>query len=109
MPSMIKIGDTEFDNEVIDSDRLTLVDFGAEWCGPCKKLHPVMENIATEYGDKIKVCEVDIGVSPQTGLRFGITSVPQLLFFRDGIVKESVIGLLPKSKIEEKIDQYLSE
>jgi len=101
------VGDAEFEAEVIGSDRLTLVDFGAEWCGPCKKLHPIMSKLAEEYDGRIKVVEVDVGVSPQTAMKFGITSVPQLLFFKDGIVRESVIGVLPKSKIEEKIDQYL--
>ena len=105
---MTKIGDSQFDAEVVQSDRLTLVDFGATWCGPCKKLHPIMIELATEYGEKIKVVEVDVGDSPQTAMKFGITGVPQLLFFSNGKVKETVVGLLPKSKIEEKIERYLA-
>ncbi len=108
MSSMNKVGDAEFEAEVVGSDRLTLVDFGAEWCGPCKKLHPIMNQLADEYDGRIKVVEVDVGVSPQTAMKFGVTSVPQLMFFKDGIVRESVIGVLPKSKIEDKIDQYLA-
>ena len=104
---MNKVTDAEFDAEVLGSDRLTLVDFGAEWCAPCKKLHPIMDQLADEYNGKIKVVEVDVGVSPLTAMKFGVTSVPQLLFFKDGIVKETVVGILPKSKIEEKIDDYL--
>jgi len=104
---MHKVTDAEFDAEVLSSDRLTLVDFGAEWCGPCKKLHPVMNQLADEYNGKIKVVEVDVGISPQIAMKFGVTSVPQLLFFRNGIVKETVVGVLPKSKIEEKIERYL--
>ena len=104
---MNKVTDAEFDAEVLSSDRLTLVDFGAEWCAPCKKLHPIMDQLADEYNGKIKVVEVDVGVSPLTAMKFGVTSVPQLLFFKDGIVKETVVGILPKSKIEEKIDDYL--
>jgi len=108
MSGMTKIGDAQFDAEVVKSDRLTLVDFGATWCGPCKKLHPIMEELAEDFGDKIKVFEVDVGDSPQTAMKFGVTGVPQLLFFRDGKVKETVVGLLPKSKIEEKIERYLA-
>ena len=104
---MNKVTDAEFDTEVLGSELLTLVDFGAEWCGPCKKLHPIMDELAGEYDGKIKVVEVDVGVSPQTAMKFGVTSVPQLLFFKDGIVRETVVGVLPKSKIEEKIDEYL--
>ncbi len=107
MAGMIKIGDDQFDERVINSDRLTVVDFGAEWCGPCKKLHPVMEELGEEFGDSINVYKVDVGESPQTAMKFAVTSVPQLLFFKDGAVKETVVGLLPKSKIIEKIEQYL--
>ena len=109
MSKMNKVGDAEFEHEIIKSDRLTLVDFGAEWCGPCKKLHPIMDALAGEYENKIKVCEVDVAVSPETAMKFGITSVPQLLFFKDGVIKEAIVGLLPKSKIEEKIEQYLND
>lgn len=107
MSSMTKVGDDRFDEMVVKSDRLTLVDFGATWCGPCKKLHPIMVELGQDYGDKIKVYEVDVEESPQTAIKYGITGVPQLLFFQDGKVRETVVGLLPKSKIEEKIDRYL--
>ena len=107
MTGMTKIGDDRFESEVVKSDRLTLVDFGATWCGPCKKLHPIMKELAAEFDGKIKIFEMDVGDSPATAMKFGITSVPQLLFFQDGKVKETIVGLLPKSKIEEKIERYL--
>ncbi len=107
MSGVIKVDDRGFEDEVVHSDRLTVVDFGAEWCGPCKKLHPIMADLAVDYDGRVKIVEVDVGVSPQVAMKFGITSVPQLLFFRDGIVKETVVGLIPRSKLEEKIDQYL--
>jgi thioredoxin 1 len=107
MAAMARIGDAEFDREVMRSDKLTLVDFGAEWCGPCKKLHPIMNELAGEYGDKLKVVEVDVGMSPQVAMKFGVTSVPQLMFVNNGVVRETVVGLLPKSKIQDKIDRYL--
>lgn len=107
MSLKIKVDDAEFSAEVIASDRLTLVDFGADWCRPCKKLHPIMDELAEEFSGKIKVCEVDVSQSPQIAMKFGVTSVPQLLFFKDGVVKDTIIGLLPKSEIEDKIDRYL--
>jgi len=108
MAGMTKIGDDRFESEVVGGDKLTLVDFGATWCGPCKKLHPVMDELAAEYAERIRVFEVDVGESPQTAMKFGVTSVPQLLFFQGGKVKETVVGLLPKSKIEEKIERHLN-
>ena len=107
MSVMPKVGDMEFDNVVLHSDRLTLVDFGAEWCGPCKKLHPIMEQLAGEYGEKIRVVEVDIESSPNVAVKYGVTSIPQLMFVQDGVVRETVVGLLPKSKIMDKIENYL--
>ncbi len=107
MPGMVKVGDGDFDAVVLASDRLTLVDFGAEWCGPCKKLHPMMEELAVAFGDRIKVVEVDVGESPHVAMKYGILSVPQLLFFKDGKVLETVVGLLPKSRIEAKIEEHL--
>lgn len=104
---MQKINDSHFETEVINSDKLTIVDFGATWCGPCKKLHPIMDELASEFGEKIKVVEVDVGEAPQTAVKFGVTSLPQLLFFKGGKVMETVIGLNPKSKIHKKIEQYL--
>ncbi len=105
---MIKIGDDRFDHDVVKSAGLTLVDFGATWCGPCKKLHPILKELAHAYRGKIRVFEVDVEESPKTAIKYGITGVPQLLFFKDGMVKETVVGLLPRSKIEEKIERYLA-
>jgi len=108
MGELVKIGDLKFEVEVIKSNRLTVVDFGATWCGPCKKLHPIMAELANEYKDKINVFEVDVGEASETAMKYGVISVPQLLFFKEGMVKETVVGLLPKSKIEEKIEKHLS-
>ncbi len=101
------VRDNEFEQEVEQSDKLTIVDFGATWCGPCKKLHKIIEEIGNEQGDKIKIVEVEVGDSPNVAVKYAVSSVPQLLFFKDGIVKETVVGVLSKTKIEEKIEQYL--
>ena len=107
MSHLVKISDDKFDAEVVHANQLTLVDFGAEWCGPCKKLHPIMAELAGEYEGKIKVYEVDVAEAPDTACRYGVTNIPQLLFFKDGKVKETVVGLISKSKIEEKIEKHL--
>ncbi len=109
MSTVLKIGDEQFAEEVLKSNTLTIVDFGATWCGPCQKLHPIMAELANEYNDKVKIVEVDVDKATNTAIQFGITSVPQLLFFKNGIVKETVVGLLSKSKIEEKIDRLLKD
>jgi len=107
MSGMIKVQDQQFEAEVKQSTILTLVDFGAEWCGPCKKLHPVLDELSREYEGRLKVVEVDVGESPQVATEYRVTSVPRLLFFKEGVVRETVVGLLPKSKIVEKIEHYL--
>jgi thioredoxin 1 len=105
---MHKVHDQSFGSEVIQADRLTIVDFSAEWCGPCKKLTPILQDISTEYGEQIKIVEVDVGEAPATAMKYGVTSIPQLLFFRDGIVKDSLIGLNPRAKIKDKINKHLA-
>ncbi len=104
---MHKVQDNSFEPEVLQSDRLTVVDFGAEWCGPCKKLTPILEEIGIEYGEQLKIVEVDVGEAPETAMKYGVTSIPQLLFFKDGIVKATMVGLNPPGKIKQNIEKYL--
>lgn len=107
MSGLKKIQDDQFEGEVLKSDRLTLVDFGATWCGPCKALHPILEDLQRDFDGRVKVVEIDVGNSPQTAMKYGITSVPQLLFFKEGAVRETVVGLLAKAKIQRKIEDHL--
>lgn len=107
MAEVPKIGDDQFESEVIHYDRLAVVDFGAEWCGPCKKLHPIMAELVDEMGDQVKIVEVDVGVSPQTAQQHAVISVPQVLFFKNGSVVERIVGVLPKPKLKEKIEHHL--
>jgi len=107
MSDVQKITDGQFEAEVINSDRLAVVDFGATWCGPCKKLHPIMAELAEEYKDQAKILEVDVGESPKIAQDHAVISVPQVLFFKEGKLLDRVVGLLPKPKLKEKIDQYL--
>lgn len=107
MPQVSKIGDDQFEIEVLGSDRLTVVDFGAEWCSPCKKLHPIMAELAEEMGQQVKIVEVDVAHSPQIAQKHAVISVPQILLFKDGKMVERIIGILPKPKLKEKIESYL--
>ncbi len=107
MSQIQKITDSQFETEVINSDRLVVLDFGAAWCGPCKKLHPIMAELSEEYMDQAKILEVDVGESPQIAQNHAVISVPQVLFFKGGKLLDRVVGLLPKPKLKEKIDQYL--
>ncbi len=109
MSSVPKINDTQFAAEVLKSEQLAVVDFGATWCGPCKKLHPILDELAGEYQGRVRIFEVDVGDSPQTAESHAVISVPQVLFFKHGEVVERIVGLLPKVKIREKIEQHLKE
>ncbi|MCX6639288.1 MAG: thioredoxin [bacterium] len=105
--SVTQINDSQFEKEVIQSDRLSVIDFGAEWCGPCKKLHPIMDELAAELGSSVNIFYIDVGVSPQVAQTYAVISVPQVLFFKGGQVVDRVVGLLPKPKLKEKIEQHL--
>jgi thioredoxin 1 len=106
---MEKVTDATFDQEVLQADGLVVVDFGATWCGPCKKLDPMLEELSTEYeGQGVKVRKVDVGESPQTAQRYRVLSVPRVLFFRGGEVREQITGLVPKDKLKEHFDANLA-
>lgn len=105
MGNTVKVNKSSFESEVLDQKTLTIVKFGAEWCGPCKKLDPIIDEIANENGD-IKVTYVDIDSDGALAAEYGILSVPSTLFFKDGKVMSSIIGLVPKAKIQSAIDQY---
>jgi thioredoxin 1 len=103
MSQVTKIAESQFETEVINSDRLVVIDFGATWCGPCKKLHPIMDELAAELGDSVKIGYVDVGENPAIAQSYAVISVPQVLFFHGGKVVDRIVGLVPKPKIKEKI------
>ncbi|MDD3044057.1 MAG: thioredoxin family protein [Candidatus Delongbacteria bacterium] len=105
MSNALKVTQSTFEQEVLSQEKLTIVKFGAEWCGPCKKLDPIIDEIAAENSD-IKVTYVDIDSDGALAAQYGILSVPSTLFFKQGKVMSSIIGLIPKAKIQSAIDQY---
>ena len=104
---IVKLTDADFDAQV-KAQPLILVDFWAEWCGPCRMIAPVLEELASEYGDRLAVGKLNVDENRQTASRFGIRSIPTLLFFRDGARVDQVIGAHPKATLKAKIDQLLN-
>jgi thioredoxin 1 len=103
----VEITDDNFEVEVIKSDKPVLIDFWAVWCGPCKLIAPIVEELAGEYDGKVKIGKLDVDSNQQTSIKFGVRSIPTLLLFKGGNLKETIIGAVPKSKIVEKLNAAL--
>ncbi len=101
--SVLDITDDNFEKEVIQSEKPVLVDFWAPWCGPCKAISPAVAELAEEFGDKIKFAKCNVDNSPMVPGKYGIQSIPTLLFIKDGNVENQIVGLVPKTKIEEMV------
>ena len=106
MKQTVEINETNFEKEVLQSNQPVLVDFWAEWCGPCKMLAPVLEEIATEQMGRVKVAKVDVDANPVLAARFGIQSIPTLLYFADGEVKDKIVGAVGKRAILSKLEKF---
>jgi thioredoxin 1 len=104
----IELTDANFDQEVLKSDLPVLADFWAEWCGPCKMIAPVVDEIAGEYDGKLKIGKVDVDTQQAVAMKYGIRSIPTLLLFKDGKVVEQIIGAAPKKMLVEKISKHLN-
>jgi thioredoxin 1 len=103
----ITITDDNFEVEVEKSDKPVLVDFWATWCGPCRMIAPIVEELAVEYEGKAKIGKVDVDENQQTAIKFGVRSIPTLLIFKDGKLKDTIIGAVPKSQIVTKLNSAL--
>jgi len=99
--------DAEWETDVLNSDKPVLVDYWAEWCGPCKMIAPILDEIATEYGDKLKVCKIDIDANQETPPKYGIRGIPTLMLFKNGDVAATKIGAVSKSALAAFIDSNL--
>jgi thioredoxin 1 len=101
------VDDSNFGNEIEGSDGLAMVDFWAAWCGPCRMVAPVVEQLAAEYAGQLKVGKLDVDANQQTAMRFNIRSIPSILFFKDGKHVDTVVGAVPKPMLERKIQEHL--
>ncbi len=104
---LIEITDSNFQREVLDSDKPVLLDFWAVWCGPCKHIAPVVEEIAKDYAGKLKVGKVDVDTNPEISMKFGVRSIPTLMVFKGGKVVEQVIGAVHKRNLLEKVTPHI--
>ena len=100
----IKVTDSSFETKVIESDRPVLVDFWAEWCGPCIQIAPALEELASEYSEKLTVAKVNIDENPETPTRYGVRGIPTLILFKNGEIAATKVGAKSKSKVAEWID-----
>lgn len=103
-----QVSDDSFEKDVIQSKDTVLVDFWAEWCGPCRQVAPILDEIATEMSSKLKVAKVNIDQNPETPQKYGVRGIPTLMLFKNGALVGTKVGSLPKSKIVEWIDSVLA-
>ena len=107
MAAPITLSDDVFDEEIGKHQGLAVVDFWATWCGPCHMIAPIIEQLADEYDGKVKVGKVDVDANQRTAMRYNVRSIPTVLLFKNGELVESVVGVVPKADLEEKIKTHL--
>jgi len=107
MVDLLHVTDGNFDEEIVKADIPAMVDFWAEWCGPCKMVGPTVEALAKEYDGKVKIAKMNVDENRETPARFGIRNIPTLILFKDGEVAQTIIGAHPKSHLEEELKKLL--
>jgi thioredoxin 1 len=108
MAAITEVTDTNFQSEVIESDQPVLVDFWAPWCGPCRMVAPVLEEIASEKGDQLRIVKLNTDENPEVSAQFEVLSIPTLILFRNGQVAKKIIGAYPKKRLEAEIEPALA-
>jgi thioredoxin 1 len=104
----IAVSDNTFDSDVIKSDTPVLVDFWAPWCGPCVAIGPVLDDLASEYGGRIKVAKMNVDENPNIPAQYGVRSIPFMVMFKGGEVVDSVVGAVPKNKLKDMIEKTIN-
>ncbi|VFP86910.1 thioredoxin TrxA [Candidatus Erwinia haradaeae] len=105
---MIHLTDENFDSIILNTEGLILVDFWAEWCGPCKMIAPILDEIAIEYKEKLIVAKFNVDQNPNTTLKYGIRSIPTLLLFKNGLLLDTKVGILSKGNLNEFLNSHCS-
>jgi thioredoxin 1 len=106
-PNVQQVSDTSFDADVMKNDKPVLVDFWAPWCGPCRSVAPLVDDLATQYKDKLKVAKLNVDESSQVAMKYQVTSIPTFILFKNGEVADRVLGALPRSEFVKFIDRNL--
>jgi len=104
---ILEIDDSNFETEVLQADKPVLIDFWAPWCGPCKAIGPVINDLASAFGDKIKFAKCNVDENPVTPGKYGIRAIPTLIFFKEGKEVETITGMVAKSRLEDSINKLL--
>ena len=107
MAKVLEIGDAEFEKEVLKSSVPVLVDFWAPWCGPCKTIAPVVEELATHYGEKLKVCKINVDHNKQAAMKYNVRGIPNLILFKGGESQEQIVGAVAKQELVNAIEKLI--
>jgi thioredoxin 1 len=104
---IVQVSDASFETDVLQSEMPAVVDFWAEWCGPCKMIAPILDEIAEEYSGKIKVCKVNVDSNPETAAKFNVRGIPTLLVFKNGVIEATKVGALSKGQLTEFVESLV--
>tara|TARA_B100000767_G_scaffold232174_1_gene223940 strand:+ start:224 stop:550 length:327 start_codon:yes stop_codon:yes gene_type:complete len=105
--NLVHVTDTSFESDVLQSEIPALIDFWAAWCGPCKMIAPLLEELSNEYAGRIKVCKIDVDSNPQTAAKYNVRGIPTLLVFKNGSIEATKVGALSKSQLVEFVDSFV--
>jgi thioredoxin 1 len=108
MAEVAEVTDQNFEAEILNSDKPAIIDFWAEWCGPCRAIAPIIKALAEQYGDQVKIAKMDIDSHPNTPGKYGVRSIPTVLAFKDGVVAEQITGARPKADFEAMVEKLIA-